>query len=188
VLSTLKDDPELADIPVVMVSILEEQEQGYLLGATDYMVKPVDRRKLVERLRRICQPGTGNVLIVDDDPSLRKNLRKALEQEGYEVREADNGAMALQRLAASIPDAIILDLLMPEMDGFEFVDELRRRSPLAAIPVIVLTAKDLTANDRSRLQGTVERILHKSERTSTLRATVDALHRLVPQPSRTQAS
>jgi CheY-like chemotaxis protein len=177
----LKQDPELADIPVVMVSILEEHEQGYLLGATDYMVKPVDRRKLVERLRRICQSSTGDVLIVDDDPSLRKNLRKALEQEGYTVSEADNGVMGLERLAASIPDAIILDLLMPEMDGFDFVDELRRRHALAPIPVIVLTAKDLTADDRSRLQGTVERILHKSERTSTLRTTVDVLRRLMPR-------
>jgi CheY-like chemotaxis protein len=179
VLTTLKQDAQLADIPVVLVSILEEQEQGYLLGATDYMVKPVDRRKLVDRLRQICRPDSGKVLVVDDDPDLRKNVRKALEQEGYAVDEAENGMAAFQRLTASVPDVIVLDLLMPEMDGFDFVDALRRGSEFAQIPVIVLTAKDLTAEDRKRLQGTVERILHKSDRSNALRATVETLRGLV---------
>jgi signal transduction histidine kinase/CheY-like chemotaxis protein len=187
VLSTLKQDPELADTPVVLVSILDEREQGYLLGATDYMVKPVDRRKLVERLRQVCQVAQGRVLIVDDDDDLRRNLRKTLEQEGYSVDEAQNGVAALERLTACTPDAIVLDLIMPQMDGFDFADELHRRSELEHIPVIVLTAKDLTAEDRARLHGSVERILQKSGRPSALRATVEALRNLVPTEPRARA-
>jgi len=179
VLSHLKQNPSLADIPVVLVSVLDEPERGYLLGATDYMVKPVDRRKLVDRLRQICHSTIHHVLVVDDDAGTRKSLRKALEQEGTSVTEAENGLTALRLLAANIPDAIVLDLLMPEMDGFDFLDELRQRPEFIDIPIVVLTARDLTADDRQRLHGTVERILHKSERSNTLRATARLLRSLV---------
>jgi signal transduction histidine kinase/CheY-like chemotaxis protein len=180
VLSMLKQDAELADIPVILVSILDEREQGYLLGATDYMMKPVDRRKLVERLRALCPAAKRNVLLVDDDSALRTNLRRTLEQEGYTVSEAAHGGEALEALERTVPDAIVLDLLMPQMDGFDFLDALRSHSQFASIPVIILTAKDLTAEDRRRLQGSVERILLKSERTSALKATAEMLRTLVP--------
>ena len=179
VLSALKQTPALADIPVVLVSILDEPEQGYLLGAADYMVKPVDRRKLVERLREICRATHPKVLIVDDDAVTRTGLRKALEDDGCTVGEAENGRAALERLPGFLPDAVVLDLLMPEVDGFEFLEELRRNRELASTPVIVLTAKDLSEDDRRRLHGSVERILVKRAGADTLRATAEVLRNIL---------
>jgi CheY-like chemotaxis protein len=179
VLDVLKRTPALAQIPVVLVSVLDEPERGYLFGAADYMAKPVDRRKLVARLRDVCRAETPHVLVVDDDASARKRLRRALEKANCTVSEAENGRAALEALAARAPDVILLDLVMPEMDGFEFVDAVRKQPRWSAIPIIVLTAKDLTADDRGRLQGAVERVLHKGERTSMLRATVETLRNVV---------
>ena len=187
VLALLKQDSELADIPVILVSILDEREQGYLLGATDYMMKPVDRRKLVERLRELCPEATRDILLVDDDSTLRANLRRTLEQEGYTVREAAHGGEALEEVRRTVPDAIVLDLLMPQMNGFDFLDALRQQPQFSGVPVIILTAMDLTAEDRRRLQGSVERILLKSERTSALKATAEMLQKLVPTRSQKTA-
>jgi adenylate cyclase len=161
VLAALKGDPELAHIPVVLVTIVEDPQRGYALGATDYLVKPVDRRKLVESLRALCGVATGTVLVVDDDHGARATMRELLEREGWKVTEAEHGRAALERLAAGAPDAIVLDLLMPEMDGFEFVAELRHRAEWHDVPVIVVTAMELSQEDRRRLKGAVERILIK---------------------------
>jgi signal transduction histidine kinase/CheY-like chemotaxis protein len=179
VLEVLKRTPALAQIPVVLVSVLDEPERGYLFGATDFMTKPVDRGRLVARLREVCGAESPQVLVVDDDASARRRLRKVLEKANCRVTEAENGRAALDTLAGWVPDVVLLDLVMPEMDGFEFVDALRAQPQWARIPIIVLTAKDLTAADRSRLHGAVQRILQKSERAGTLRATVDTLHSVV---------
>jgi len=101
------------------------------------------------------------VLVVDDDPDVRTLLRRMLEAAGYRALEAENGRAALTRIAETTPDLILLDLMMPEMDGFEFLDELRRGGP-RGIPIVVVTAKDLTADDHRRLNGSVERILQKA--------------------------
>jgi CheY-like chemotaxis protein/anti-sigma regulatory factor (Ser/Thr protein kinase) len=161
VLAAIKGDPELADIPVILVSIVDEKTRGYALGATDYMVKPIDRARLSGVLRHICGAVGRHVLLVDDDDTLRCGMRKALEQDGWEVSEAENGRVALARLTEARPDIIMLDLMMPEMDGFEFLVEMRSRAEWQDIPVLVVTAKDLTAEERSRLNGDVERVLQK---------------------------
>jgi len=161
VLAAIKGDPELADIPVVLVSIVDEKTRGYALGATDYMVKPVDRARLSGVLRNICGAVGRQVLLVDDDGLMRRGMRQALEQDGWQIAEAENGRVALARLSESRPDVIMLDLMMPEMDGFEFLVEMRSRAEWSDIPVIVVTAKDLTAEERSRLNGDVERVLQK---------------------------
>jgi hypothetical protein len=101
------------------------------------------------------------VLVVDDDAGIRQLLRRILEEEGYSVVEAHNGRAALERMSERVPGAILLDLMMPEMDGFEFVDALRAREAWRQIPVVIVTAKDLTAEDRERLNGSVVRILQK---------------------------
>jgi CheY-like chemotaxis protein len=119
VLAAIKGDPELADIPVVLVSIVDEKTRGYALGATDYMVKPVDRARLSGVLRNICGAVGRQVLLVDDDDLMRRGMRQALEQDGWQIAEAENGRVALARLSESRPDVIMLDLMMPEMDGFE---------------------------------------------------------------------
>jgi CheY-like chemotaxis protein len=163
VLAALKGDPELADIPVVFVTILDERTKGYSLGATDYLVKPVDRERLAQVLERLCgDRPSRRILLVEDDATTRAVIHHALEGAGWAIAQAENGRVALARVAAERPDAILLDLMMPEMDGFEFLAELRRHAPWRDIPVLVLTAMDLTDEDRRRLNGEVERIIQKS--------------------------
>jgi GAF domain-containing protein/CheY-like chemotaxis protein len=169
VLAAIKGDPELADIPVVLMSIVDQKNRGYALGAADYLVKPVDRAKLVETLRTICGATAGRALLVDDDELVRRSVRQALEPIGWEVTEAENGRVAVDSLTAAQPDVIILDLMMPTMDGFELMDQLRGRPNWQNIPVVVITAKDLTEEDRNRLNGGVERIIQKSDRDQMLR-------------------
>jgi CheY-like chemotaxis protein len=185
VLAAIKDDPALASIPVVLMSIVEEKNRGYALGAADYLVKPVDRAKLVETLTSICGPAAGRVLLVDDDELVRRGVRQALEPLGWKVIEAEDGQIAVDSLAAARPDVIILDLMMPKMDGFEFLNELRARPDWRDIPVVVITAKDLTEEDRDRLNGGVERIIQKSDRDEMLRQLTREISKQVKlQPTR----
>jgi len=163
VLQALKADPELARIPVLMLTILDEKNKGYTLGASDYMTKPIDRERLRGLLARYQPEENGRqVLVVEDDPDTRRWLCRALKGEGWQVREADNGRVALERVAEARPDLILLDLMMPEMDGFEFLAELRKNEALRRLPVIVLTAAELSDEDRRRLNGGVERVIQKA--------------------------
>jgi CheY-like chemotaxis protein len=159
VLSALKADGDLADIPVVMLTIVDDKNLGYALGAADYLTKPIDRERLVAVLgkHRRDRP----VLVVDDDVEVRQLLRRMLEPAGYAVVEAENGRVALKHLREGPPSVILLDLMMPEMDGFEFVAEFRRHEDWQGVPIIVITAKDLTREDRERLNGYVQKILLK---------------------------
>jgi len=162
VLSALKADPELAKIPVVMLSILDERNLGFSLGASDYLTKPIDRDRLKDVLERFAGTPDGNcVLIVEDDAGTREALRRVIEREGWRAAEAENGRAALAAIEMSPPVLILLDLMMPEMDGFEFLDKLRNKPAVATIPVVVLTAMDLTDEDRARLNGDVARVLSK---------------------------
>jgi signal transduction histidine kinase/CheY-like chemotaxis protein len=162
VLAALKGDPALAGIPVILVTIVDEKTRGYSLGATDYMVKPIDRERLAGILRSLCgdRPAP-HVLVVDDDPAVRAVVSQTLERAGWSIAEAENGQIALKRVAARRPDVIVLDLLMPELNGFEFLAELRRNPAWRSVPVVVLTSMDLSAEDRRILNGSVERILQK---------------------------
>jgi CheY-like chemotaxis protein len=163
VLSALKADPELADIPVVLFTgMVDDRQQALRLGASDYVVKPVDPDRLTGVLRRYCGgPAERRVLVVDDDADLRHRLAGLLEKEGWEVDEAGDGREALAHLSDQRPDLILLDLLMPGMDGFEFLAELQQREEGRSVPVLILTAKDLTAADRQRLSGPIEKVLQK---------------------------
>jgi GAF domain-containing protein/CheY-like chemotaxis protein/HAMP domain-containing protein/anti-sigma regulatory factor (Ser/Thr protein kinase) len=162
VLTALKGDPTLADIPVVMITIVDEKQAGYALGVTDYLTKPIDWKRLTEILRRYRRAGAAcRVLIVEDDAHTRKMVRTRLEKQGCPVIEAENGRVALERMDEGLPDLILLDLMMPEMDGFQFLDQFRTHETWRAIPIIVMTAKDLTAEDRQRLDGYVETVLEK---------------------------
>ena len=169
VLAAIKGDPALADIPVILLTIIDEKKRGFALGASEYLVKPVDRDKLIRVLRQLRTPSGGSVLVVDDDGISRAGLRSVLQQAGWQVAEADNGQVALTRLKEVRPSAILLDLMMPEMDGFEFLDEVRRHEEWRDIPVIVITARDVTAEDRARLNGRVESVVQKTGRDEMLR-------------------
>ena len=163
VLQRLQADPALARIPVIMVSILDEQSKGYALGASDYVTKPIDRKRLGDVLAKyMTAGGDPQVLVVEDDPTTRALLRRMLIGEGWQVAEAENGRIALERVAEVKPRLFLLDLMMPEMDGFEFLAELRKSPAWRGIPVVVATAADLTEEDERRLSGGVEQILHKS--------------------------
>jgi PAS domain S-box-containing protein len=162
VLSALKADTRLAEVPVVMHSMIDNKGLGFALGAAEYLTKPVDRDRLVAVLSRVTRVGSaGPVLLVEDDENTRRALRRALEAHGWAVDEAAHGRLGLERMSAAKPAVVLLDLMMPEMDGFEFLGEVRRHAEWDDVPVVVLTAKELTAEDRARLNGQVERVLRK---------------------------
>ena len=165
VLRRLKSDPLVGEIPVVMVSIVDNTGLGFALGASDYLTKPIDRQALMRALAPFRGQGQGTVLVVDDHPDVRDVLARTLRKEGWTVDEAGGGEAALAYLARQTPDVIVLDLLMPGVDGFTVVDRLKANPSWAHIPVLVVTAKDLTPVDRSRLQGGVESVVQKSGRT-----------------------
>jgi signal transduction histidine kinase/CheY-like chemotaxis protein len=156
VLSTLKADPDLADIPVIVVSIVDDMRLGQTLGASDYLVKPVDRDRLISALKKWCKkPRRPLALLAEDDPGTREVLRRTLEKDGWAVVEAANGREALECVSREPPSVVVLDLLMPEMDGFEFLNELRRRPEGEKIPVLVITVKDLSEEERLFLNGSL---------------------------------
>ena len=162
VLSALKSNRELAEIPVIMMTILEDKNLAFSLGAADYLTKPIDWDRLNSLLAKYRQPTrTATVLIVDDEADARTLLRRALEKAGWQAREAVNGREALQALEAAPAALILLDLVMPEMDGFEFMQELRQRKDSTMTPVIVVTSKDLSEEDHRRLNGSVSQVLRK---------------------------
>ena len=162
VMTHLKSDPELADIPVVLLSIVNDRKTGFAMGATEYLTKPFDRERLASVLGRIAKGrGSRFALVVDDLPDNRELLRKALESDGWSVDEAGNGLEALARLEQRRPDVILLDLMMPEMDGIAFVERLRASDRNRSIPVLVVTAKEITPADRQRLSGGVQAIMQK---------------------------
>jgi signal transduction histidine kinase/DNA-binding response OmpR family regulator len=162
VLAELKADPVLSDTPVILMSMTDDRNLGYALGASEYLTKPVDWDRLGAALHRHAREGGESLaLVVDDETEARDVLRRGLERAGWQVAEAANGREALERMTERAPELILLDLMMPEMDGFEFVSRLRDEESWRAIPVLLITAKDITPEDRQRLEGGVSRILQK---------------------------
>jgi Amt family ammonium transporter len=162
VLSELKAEPETAGIPVIMLSITAEDALGSSLGATDFLTKPIDRSRLRSVLRQ-WKPmvSGGHVLVVEDDDNARGLLTRTLDREGWSHASAVNGREGLRRVRERIPDLILLDLMMPVMDGFEFLNELRKFEEYVEIPVVVLTAKELTDEDLAMLSGNVQSVVQK---------------------------
>ncbi len=163
VLSALKADPALRDIPVIMLTMVDNPNRGFTLGAAEYATKPVDRQRLSQILKKYtCANPPCPVLLVEDDAPIRAITRNILEKEGWKVSEAENGREALECMKRERPSLILLDLMMPEMDGFEFAAQVRMHPEWRSIPIVVLTAKDLSAEERQRLSGSVETILLKA--------------------------
>jgi len=161
VLRELKADPKLSAIPVIMITMADDRSTGYALGASDYLTKPIDRERLAASVRRYRQ-GTQGVLVVEDDDDTREMMVRTLGDDGWTVRAAANGRLALDRVRESVPELILLDLMMPEMDGFEVIAHLRENEAWRSIPVVVLTAKDITPEDHLRLQGNVRKVFRKA--------------------------
>jgi CheY-like chemotaxis protein len=167
VLRALKADPNLRKIPVIMLTMIDDRTRGYSLGAVDYLTKPVDRELLNRALSRYycAEEEVCPVLLVEDDIETREVMAHALEKAGWTVSEAGNGQEALDIMSDLQPMLILLDLMMPVMDGFDFLAAMRAQPEWRHIPVIVITAKDLTADDRDRLAGRVEEVLEKNAYT-----------------------
>jgi PAS domain S-box-containing protein len=169
VLSALKADPELASIPVILLSFVGNKSLGFALGASDYLTKPVDGKRLAALLNKYrrdqdCVASnnlTGQILIVEDDVATRKILRRILEKQGWAVMEADSGRAALEKLEIARPHLILLDLMLPDMDGFELIGELRKSHSRDPIPIVAITGKDLTPAESQQLKGYVARVLQK---------------------------
>jgi signal transduction histidine kinase/DNA-binding response OmpR family regulator len=162
VLSSLKADKELSEIPVVMLTIVSDQNMGYALGASDYLTKPIDRDKLIASLKKFdCKKPFCRILVVDDEPAIRELVQRTLEKEGWEIHLAADGEEALAQAAKIDPEIVLLDLMMPKMDGFEFLTQFRKTEAGKNTPVVVITAMDLTQDDHQRLNGHVNQILQK---------------------------
>ncbi len=164
VLGIMKSEPALEHIPVIMLTIVDDRNLGFSLGASEFMTKPIDRNKLIGLLRKFAPSGEGTVvLIVDDDPDVRGVVKSAIEGVGLKAAEVNNGRTALNWLNEHpMPALVLLDLMMPEVDGFEFLERIRADEKLAGLPVVVLTAKDLTDSERNFLAERTFLVLSKN--------------------------
>ena len=160
-LRALKADDATRDIPVIVVSMVADRKTGVSLGAIDALSKPIDRGRLLELVHHHVASTDHAVLIIEDDEAARSVMERTLTAAGYSVLVAGDGAEGLDVVREASIDLILLDLMMPVMDGFNFVNELRRDEEHSDIPVVVVTAKDLTTEDRGRLEGAVETIVAK---------------------------
>jgi CheY-like chemotaxis protein len=178
VLAALRQDAQLSEIPVIMVTILDEQRRGMALGAVGYLTKPISRDRLSALVERFRSPARRTrILLVEDDSVQRERAREWLASQQWTVQEAANGREALTCLKDERPDLILLDLMMPEMDGFQLVAALQKEHGWRDIPVIVITSMDLTAADRARLNSGIESVLVKN--SFEPRELVDRIRRLV---------
>lgn len=163
VLETLKSDPELQDIPVILVTMVENRSMGYSLGATEYLSKPVDKERLFTVLKRSVRTQlAGPLLVIEDSDSMRESLRDMLVLEGWEVNAVSTAESALSGIAKNPPSLIILDIIMPEMDGFEFLSQLRSNLRWRNIPVLIVTGKDLTEDELAMLDRNAAKVLSKA--------------------------
>ena len=161
VLQAIRADPELKDTRVVIVSMLDERPLGMALGADDYLTKPLRREQLLACIQRLVPVRDGYILIVEDDESLRELLQRTLIEEGWSVRIAGTGRAALDLIEQSRPGLILLDLRIPEIDGFDVIASIRSRPEFARVPITVMTALDLSRDDWGRLTGRVEQVIQK---------------------------
>ena len=171
VLRSLKADPRTADIPVIMLTMVSDKSLGFALGASEYLTKPIDRERLQTVLAKYTSKSGGPVLVIEDDDATRELLTRSLQSHGHRTVAAENGRAALTLAQQEAPSLILLDLMMPEMNGFEFLHALRQNPSWQDIPVIVLTSKDLSLAERQRLIGEADVVLQKGavEREALLR-------------------
>lgn len=167
ILQELKSDPELKEIPIIMATMVDNQELGFALGATDYLTKPIDRTSLVKKLDHITNANKRHrkpvtILCIDDHADVLELLNGILETGGYSALTANSGKEGIEKAIAYRPDMIILDLMMPDMDGFEVAQALKSNVATSDIPICILTAKDISVEERIELAGKIESVMQKS--------------------------
>ncbi len=161
VLQELKADPELKDIPVVIHSVVDNKALAVSLGAESYIVKPVEADRIISVVRSYTGTSGGKILVVDDNEDFTNFLRNLLEKSKFTISAAKNGVEAIEFLRASVPSLVFLDLLMPEMDGFEVVEKMKEDERLKEVPIVVLTAKEVTEQERASLNSKIKDIVQK---------------------------
>jgi CheY-like chemotaxis protein len=162
VLACLRENPATANVPIVICSGRNGRERAAALGASDFIAKPFSATRLRQAVRRVLRAGGRSVLVVDDEENVRRLVAETLAGNGFELREAANGAEALEAVALRRPDAIVLDLIMPEVDGFVVLERLQDNEETRSIPVVVLTGRNLSPADRARLRSGAVSLLEKS--------------------------
>jgi CheY-like chemotaxis protein/HAMP domain-containing protein len=178
VLQGLKRNPETKEIPVIIVSISEDRATGFALGAIGYVTKPVSKTLLISEIQKIGKPGTNSIMIVDDNDLDRQQISRIIEEEGLRPVVAEDGAICLELIKKQVPDILVLDLMMPEPDGFAVLERIRGNPETRDLPVIVVTAKDLTEEDRNKLRGNVAAVLEKTAaKSETLLAEIKRILR-----------
>ena len=166
VLQEIKNDPAIKSTPVVMYTMLDEKKFGLAIGASDYLIKPVSKEKILQVLGKYKHKASREyILIVDDDPDFCNMASRAIEKAGWSVRTAENGKLALSMLESDRPSIIFLDLMMPVMDGFEFLAVFQNREEWKHIPVVIITSKDLMAEERQQLKSVVKKVIQKGDFT-----------------------
>jgi PAS domain S-box-containing protein len=167
VLQEIKGNPVLKSVPVVMYTMVDERNFGLAIGATEYLIKPVSREKILQALDKVKRKTPRKyVLLVDDDPDFRDITARAIEKEGWHVQTAENGISALALLEREPPSIIFLDLMMPLMDGFEFLTIVQSRKEWEHLPVVIVTSKDLSADERSYLERAAKKVIQKGDLTA----------------------
>jgi CheY-like chemotaxis protein len=186
VLARAKADPSIAEIPIVVVSMLDERGRGFSLGATDYLIKPVQRESLLATLRRATFAANGangrpRVLAIDDDPMALELIEAVLGPAGYQVLKAPGGQQGLAAAKIEHPGLVIVDLLMPEMDGFAVVEQLRADPQTSGIPIVILTSRTMDPSEHERLNGQISHLARKGafDRTQF----VELVRKLCPLPA-----
>jgi diguanylate cyclase (GGDEF)-like protein len=190
VLQRLKQIPETKDIPVLIVSIIENRELGFSLGATDYFTKPIDRKALLESFKKLdlttkIRRKPVNILVIDDDPKILQLIGAILETEGFGVLKAREAVEGINLAIEVQPDLILLDLLMPDVSGFEALERLKLHPTAKNIPVIIFTARTLTEDDRARLNARIRGVIQKGKSLrESLLAEIRKFEKLYPDKAR----
>ncbi|MBF0450190.1 MAG: response regulator [Candidatus Magnetomorum sp.] len=167
VLQTLKNEPTTRDIPVIMISISDDRETGFALGAMGYVTKPIQKDVLLHEIRKSTNNKIHTIMLVEDNPLELNQMERIILNEGFQPIPANNGLMCLELMKETTPDVLVLDLMMPGMDGFQVIEHMRSHPEAREIPVIVVTAKDLTSDDKKKLSRNVFSILSKNETVLT---------------------
>jgi CheY-like chemotaxis protein len=189
VLVTLRKTPETANIPIIIVSIVDEEKVGFALGAADYLIKPIRKTVLLETIRKhvpIQGDDDSEILLVDDDPKSLEMLEETLRSAGYETQCVRSGARALEVLSSKLVSAVLLDLLMPGMDGFEVIQHVRGQATLADLPILVMTAKTLSPEEIALLSRETQALFQKNG--SWQQQLVAEIGRVVPSRKRAKSA
>ncbi len=175
VTAVLKNDPTTKNIPILVLSIVEEKEKAYRLGANDFVTKPFTMKALTDKINRLLQDTQKTILVVDDDKSLVKSLKYRLEKKGFSIHAAYNGKEALEMAEKHLPDLVILDIVMPEMDGYEVMKALKQKPDTAQIPIVVMTGVENVEGKVQALSVGASEYLNKSSGFDQLLKTIEGI-------------